>query len=528
MTHPRRPDRRAFLTRTLGLGTVAALRATATRAQAPAVITAPNAVPHITHGVASGDVHGGRAIVWSRTDRPARMFVEYATTERFADPRRVRGPAALDASDFTARVVLADLPPGQRIFYRVRFESLEDLRAVSEPVLGSFVTPPAAGSGRSVTIAFSADTVGQGWGRNPDFGGLRLYETMRRAQPDLFINLGDTIYADQPLQTEVRLDDGTMWKNVVTEAKSKPAQTVDDFRGNFQYNLLDEHMRRFNTEVAQLAIWDDHEVRDNWYHARDIRSDARYAVKSVALLAARAQQAFREYHPLPLVGDDPERIHRRVGLGPSVDVFALDLRSYRGPNSPNRQTVLDDRAALLGRAQLAWLKAELAASRATWKVIASDLPIGIVVPDGATDFEAFANGEAGVPSGRELEIADLLRFIKARRIRNTVWITADVHYCAAHYYSPARARFGDFDPFWEFVAGPLHAGTFGPNPLDATFGPEQRFLGIPAGMKPNRPPSEGLQFYGLFSIDGRTGTLTASLHDLAGRAIYRVELPPAR
>ena len=51
------------------------------------------------------------------------------------------------------------------------------------------------------------------------------------------------------LQPEVKLDDGSMWKNVVTEAKSKVAQTLDDYRGNYKYNLLDEHMRRFNAEV---------------------------------------------------------------------------------------------------------------------------------------------------------------------------------------------------------------------------------------------------------------------------------------
>ena len=86
-------------------------------------------------------------------------------------------------------------------------------------------------------------------------------------------------------------------------------------------------------------------------------------------------------------------------------------------------------------------------------------------------------------------------------IRNVVWITGDVHYCAAHHYDPARARFTDFDPFWEFVAGPLHAGTFGPNALDATFGPEVRFIGIPPGMKPNRPPCDGLQFFGTLRVD---------------------------
>ena len=52
-----------------------------------------------------------------------------------------------------------------------------------------------------------------------------------------------------------------------------------------------------------------------------------------------------------------------------------------------------------------------------------------------------------------------------------------MHYCAAHHYDPARAKGVDFDPFWEFVAGPAHAGTFAPPPLDATFGPEVRYSG---------------------------------------------------
>jgi alkaline phosphatase D len=494
---------------------------------APSIVKAQSARLLLPQGVAAGDVGVGRAIIWSRADRPARMFVEYSTTERFTDVRRVRGPAALDTSDFTARLLLTDLPAGQRIFYRVLFQDLADLRNWSEPVAGSFPTPPGVAS-RSVTLAWSADTVGQGWGLNIDWGGLRLYETMRRAQPDVFVHCGDTIYADQPLQAEVKLEDGSLWKNVVTPAKSKAAETLDEFRGNYQYNLLDEHMRRFNAGVGQIVVWDDHEVRDNWYETRNLDRDARYKVKSTALLAARARQAFFEYNPLPLTGDDPERIYRSVPYGPALEVFALDMRSYRGANSVNRQPSLDADSALMGPAQLQRLKDRLAASGATWKVMASDLPIGLIVRDFPDHYEAVANAEHGPPLGRELEIADLLRFIRDRGVRNVVWITGDVHYCAAHHYDPTRARFTQFDPFWEFVAGPLHAGTFGPNELDRTFGPEVKFNGVPAGMKPNRPPSEGLQFFGTLTVDGRTQTLTAALHDLGGKTVYRVELEPDR
>lgn len=475
-------------------------------------------------GISAGDVSSGRAVVWSRADRPARLVVEYSTSDTFASVARRVGPAALESSDYTARIVLTDLPPDQRIFYRVLFQDLSDLRTWSIPQVGSFRTPAAAGTSRDVTLAWSADTVGQGWGINKEWGGLRLYDTMRRAEPDVFIHCGDTIYADQPLPPEIKLDDGTMWRNVVTEAKSKAAETLAEFRGNYQYNLIDEHMRRFNAEVPQIVIWDDHEVRDNWYPTRNLDQDQRYQGKSMALIAARARQAFFEYNPVPMQVDDPERVYRSVPYGPPVEVFALDMRSYRGPNSENRQAVLDESATLMGRDQIALLKERLAVSLATWKVIASDMPIGLIVRD-ASFYEAVANAENGAPLGRELEMADLLRFIRDRGIRNVVWVTGDVHYCAAHHYDPARARFTEFDPFWEFVAGPLNAGTFGPNELDATFGPEVKFNGVPPGMKGNRPPSDGLQFFGTMKIDGRTRAMTVKLHDLSGRAIYSVELP---
>src|SRR5262249_19564616 len=147
---------------------------------------------------------------------------------------------------------------------------------------------------------------------------------------------------------------------------------------------------------------------------------------------------------------------------------------YRGPNSENRQPVASPETAFLGAAQMAWLKQGLATTRATWKLLVSDMPLGLVVPDGHKNGllmqEAWANGN-GPPLGRELELAELLRFIKRRKIRNLVVVTADVHYAAAHRYDPKQAQFADFDPFWEFVAGPLHASTFGPNVLDPTIGP---------------------------------------------------------
>ncbi len=489
---------------------------------APAIVHTKTAVPAIPHGVQSGDIAANRAVIWSRADRPARMIVEYATTESFQNARRVVGPAAIEPTDFTARIDLTDLPAGQKIFYRVRFQDLTDNRAVSEAVAGSFQTAPV--SRRDVSFVWGGDVCGQGWGINPDFGGMKIFEEMRRLQPDLFIHSGDAIYADGLIPDEVKLDDGSIWKNLTKPEKSKVAETLDEFRGNYRYNLLDENLRRFNSEVPMLAQWDDHEVRNNWYPGQ-ILDDSKYTVKSVDLLAARARRAFLDYMPMRFNADDPERVYRAFNYGPLLDILMLDERSYRGPNTPNRQPATNDETVFFGSAQMQWIKQRLLNSRATWKVIASDMPIGIVVKDGPTNFEAFANGN-GPALGRELEVAELLRFIKQRKIKNVVWVTADVHYCAAHYYDPSKAQFTDFAPFWEFVAGPLNAGTFGPGDMDDTFGPQVRFTGIRKGTKLNRSPKDGFQFFGAVKIDGKTGVMTVSLHDIAGKRLYSVDLPP--
>jgi len=481
----------------------------------------------------TGDITNGRVIVWSKVDRPARMLVEYATTAAFRDAQRMIGPAALEDADLTARLELSNLPPDQQIFYQVLLQDLHDINVVSEPVSGTFRTPSALHEGqpRSVSFVFSGDEAGQGWGINLDWGGYRMYETMRRLAPDFFIHSGDQIYADGVLQPEVPLSDGSVWRNVVTEAKSHVAITLEDFRGNFAYNLMDANKQRFALEVPFLVQWDDHETRNNWYPGQIIGIDAYAQERSASLLAARANRAMFEYNPYRISPANADRVYRSLSYGPLLDVFLLDERSYRGPNSANLQPTLDATSAFLGTEQLQWLKRALRYSSAIWKVIASDMPLSLHVPDGNPDvppgtWEAWANGDDGVPRGRELEIADLLAFIHANDIKNIVWVTADVHYASAIYYDPGRAQFTTFKPFWEFVAGPLNAGTFGPNPIDATFGPEVKFQSVPAGMPANRPPTEGLQFFGYATIDGTTRVLTVSLRDLHNSVLYTVDIPP--
>ncbi|HEY7140604.1 MAG TPA: hypothetical protein VIE44_10925 [Methylomirabilota bacterium] len=101
-----------------------------------------------------------------------------------------------------------------------------------------------------------------------------------------------------------------------------------------------------------------------------------------------------------------------------------------------------------------------------------------------------------------------------------------VHYCATHLYEPGRAQFTEFEPFYEFVSGPLHAGGFGPNELDDTFGPRVVFTKNPAG-RVNAAPTEGGLYFGHVRIDDQSGVMTVSHRDLAGAVLHSIDLSPA-
>ncbi len=470
--------------------------------------------PALTSGVQAGDVSASSGTVWTRADRPSRMLVEVSTRPDFRHAEYVRGPVLSAQSDFTGKTTLRGLPSGYDVYYRVYAEDERGL--TSAPVGGQFRT--VSRTSRDVTFLWSGDLGGQGYGINPDIGGYRIFEAMKGLDADFYICNGDNIYADDPIPPTIAMPDGTTWRNVTTEEKSKVAETLAEYRGNYRYNMLDDNLRAFYASLAQIQQWDDHETHNNWYPG-EILDDPLYTEKRVDVLARRARQAWHEYTPIAKRYDEQQRIYRVLHQGPLLDVFVLDMRWYRDPNSPNRQEFND--GGILGHEQAAWLKRELAASRATWKVISNDMPLGEVVKDG-TNFEAVSQGDPGLPLGRERQIADLLRHLKRTGVQNTVWLTTDVHYTAAHYFDPGKAAFTDFDPFWQFTSGPLNAGSFPPDAVDATFGAQQVFVKAPP--TPNASPGTEYQFFGQVAIDGESEALTVNLRDNAGTVLWSTTL----
>ena len=169
---------------------------------------------------------------------------------------------------------------------------------------------------------------------------MTIYESMRKLGPDFFVHCGDTIYADNPIVAEKKLPDGRVWRNLVREAKSKVAETLAEFRGNHLYNFLDDNLRRFNAGSADAgAMGRPRRPRQLVLGTQPRRRSALSRRRAPPCWRLTRQRAFREHMPLAQSLDEPMRLFDKFSWGPRLDLFRLDMRSFRGANGPNRQTV---------------------------------------------------------------------------------------------------------------------------------------------------------------------------------------------
>lgn len=476
----------------------------------------------LTHGARSGEVTTSSAVLWARSSGRGRMSVGLDSNGRRL--RSVRGPWVDHRSDHTGRVTLRGLAPGRRYDATIWFTG--DGGAAGQTQRVSFSTAPIHAA--PTTLVWSGDTCGQGFGINEELGGLTTYAAMQRTHPDLFVHCGDTIYADLEIPPTVPEESGHVWRNIVSDGVEKVAETLEEFRGRHRYVLQDQHVQSLYATVPTIAQWDDHETTNNWYPG-EVLDDDRYTERRCDVLARRGRRAWQEYMPVPVStlvdrrgdGHASGRIYRKVPRGQHLDLFVLDMRSYRGGNDIYRSKP----QGILGPAQEKWLTQSVIESRATWKVISADLPLSIP-SNRYDDLDGLCNGDDGLPIGREPELARILSAWKRAGVRGVVFITADVHYTAVHHYSPERAAFTDFEPFWEFVAGPLAAETFPRKDalLDKTFGPQVVFSkGNDSARR--QSPRDGNQFFGHLAIDA-AGALTVRLHDASGAALFKHTIDP--
>ena len=238
-------------------------------AGAPAVITSERARPQLPYGVQTGDLLGNRAILWARADRPARMLVEWATSENFADAQKGDRAGSARGHRFY-REARSRRPAGgpadrlPRQHGRPR-RCRSGQRAGDQ---GGFRTPPAAG--RPIRFLWSGRRRRPGLGHQSANGAA--CGSSRRCAGSTPTSSSIRATASTPTTRSPpsrRCRTAAIWQNVTTEAKAKVAETLQEFRGNYAYNLLDDNLRRFNAQVPIFAQWDDHEVANNWYPSED-------------------------------------------------------------------------------------------------------------------------------------------------------------------------------------------------------------------------------------------------------------------
>jgi alkaline phosphatase D len=345
------------------------------------------ASPGFSFGPATTDVTASSALVWLRPRGPARVQVEYGLARDFAGAALTSPVDAMSDRDFTVTVELTDLQPGHEYFYRGAIATATG--AVERGAVGRFRTAPS--SGQEFRFGWSGDM-------EATHQPYALLDRVVAQAPDFFLLVGDTIYADSP--------------------RDQTATSLAGYREKHRENRDDPYLQRLLARAAVSAIWDDHEVANDF--------DSSYPT------LVEGRTALREYWPMRTA--DPTILYRRLSWGPAVDVFILDTRQYRSPNV----TPDGSRKTMLGRRQKDWFKEELRASRAPFKFVVSSVPF--LGPFGIDKWNGFAT-----------ERDELKRYFKRERIGGIVFLSADMH---------VAMDLADRDGLRDFIAGPIGAWPF--------------------------------------------------------------------
>ncbi len=394
--------------------------------------------------VASGQPTPNGITLWTKVselERPGSMQFEVSAQPDFRSVL-IRSSVTPDAArDFavTTRVDSAKLKPSERYFYRFF------TRDATSPV-GRFRTARPADSLEPVRIGFfSCQDYESGF--YTAHAGIAQEDDL-----DLVICLGDYIYERSFDPNKTRTDQ--TGPNGTAEV-----QTLGEYRDKYGLYHSDADLLAVRARHPLYAIWDDHEVEDNY--AADMPGDAtQNRTIDFAQRRANGYRAFFEHMPqLPIAGT-PDRIYGTIPLGRNADVVMLDQRQFRSDQPcgdalappPGSCSEKDDpNRTMLGAGQKAWFKDELARSQAKWKIVGNQLQMMSL---------DYVRGEPLIVDswdGYTAERREIGEFIRDRGITNVSYLTGDIHTFFAGNVTPS-GREGLGEPAavaTEFVGGSI-------------------------------------------------------------------------
>lgn len=459
-------------------------------------------------GVAAGEPTATSIVVWSRTDRAAVMHV-VVTAEGSALRRAVAvGPAR----DFTGRILFDGLQPNTRYEYVVWFAEAEAWpdAAVPGAEQGRFRTAPLADTAAPLRFVVGGDVGGQNVCRDSRVG-YPIFDTLARRSYDFFVALGDMVYADGRCEEAGRYGNRQL-------PNDGPAVTLPQYWSHWRYNRADPAHRRFLALTPIIAIWDDHEVLNDFGRDKDTSTMPPYAGERLLPLG---RQALLDFNP---IGDRAPvaPLYREARWGHHAHLVYLDTRSYRddnaAPDSP------DAPKTMLGRTQLSWLVSTLTSSTATWKLVVSSVPLSI--PTGTrTARDGWAGGKT--PTGFEQELAWLLQHLARESVTGVVFLATDVHFATAFEYRPSAEH-----PAFvvrELVSGPMHAGVFPRRELDPTFAPRRLFYWGERWPGDTATFDDAVSYFNASDISvSESGDLTLAIVTARGEVVYQQTFPAER
>jgi len=414
-----------------------------------------------TQSVASGQPAVNGITLWTKVDgleRTSRLQVEIARDEGFGNVV-YRQDVLADAENGFAIHHRAEHPvlrPGEPFFYR--FYTCDE----NSPV-GRFRTATPPDSRDPVRIGFFSCQAFEA-GFYTAHAGL-----LNEPDLDLVVCLGDYVYE------ELFYSENGVRPDRTGANRDGEVQTLAEYREKYALYHTDQRLLELRRRHPMVAIWDDHEVEDNY--ARDLGGEEiTEAERRIPFLARRAAgyRAWFEHMPRIRVAGEPDRIYGRIPLGGNAEVFLLDQRRYRDDQPcgdeffvPCTESEQPGRT-YLGPAQKEWLKGALADSRATWKVVGNQAMI--MALDGPPRNEINKDQWDGYAAERQ----ELLDFVAARGVRDVTFITGDIHTFFAGNVTPTGRQGAPSDPppvATEFVGGSMTSEGVAPSgatlPVDA-------------------------------------------------------------
>lgn len=337
----------------------------------------PQSTP-ITHGPVLGAAAEDSIQVWARVFSDQSVRAVCALDPAFTTGLRASSSVRPSAEqDFTITLQLSNLEVESVYFY-----FLESGPGSPNPWRSqtfSFRTSPPATERRMFRFAVLADA-----SQDPSASGA-AYAAAAADAPDFVLQIGDLDHRN-PAAKGAKLEN---WRAMYRD------QLGDLAAGRTLTTLLTPF-------VPLYHIWDDHDYGDN-------------NADRTAPWKATAKRAFTEYFPLPQLPNPSAGLWYSVRYA-QAEFFVLDLRYQRDPDDdPDGpwKSMLD--GARIRNDQKDWLLQSLDASNARWKFLVSS--------------------SCWNPRGKQIdswalyqnEQQEIVEFVRNRRIRGIVVLSADIH-----------------------------------------------------------------------------------------------------